>query len=97
MNPDSENFIYQEWTPDDCVNLESAREILNGLIGFRVKWLRTEKQKNQPNKTSITQWETEKVTFLEKRRHLNVLEQDNLSKIRVVYGAELKRLMACGY
>ncbi|OAD23834.1 hypothetical protein THIOM_000323 [Candidatus Thiomargarita nelsonii] len=86
----------QEWTQDDCVNLESAREILNGLIGFRVKWIRTEKEKIPPNKTSLAKWEKEKAALIEERKRLNVLEQDNVSKIRCVYGAMLKRLMAYG-
>ncbi|RKZ85499.1 MAG: hypothetical protein DRR19_16280 [Candidatus Parabeggiatoa sp. nov. 1] len=83
----------QEWTQDDCVNFESAREILSGLIGFRVKWIRYEREQIQPKTTDITKWEKEKATFIEERRRLNVLEQDNVSRIQRVYSTELKRLM----
>ena len=87
---------HQEWTQDDCVNLESAREILSGLIGFRVRWIRAEKEKTQPNQTNIDKWAQEKATFIGKRRRVNVLDQDNISKIQRVHGVELKRLMEYG-
>jgi hypothetical protein len=83
----------QEWTQDDCVNFESAREILSGLIGFRVKWIRAERDEIQPKTSNITKWEKEKTTFIEERRCLNVLEQNNVSRIQRVYGTELKQLM----
>jgi beta-lactamase class D len=83
----------QEWTQDDCVNFESAREILSGLIGFRTKWIRAERDKIQPKTTDIAKWKKEKATFIEERRSLNVLQQENVSRIQRVYGTELKRLM----
>lgn len=83
-----------EWTHEECVDYEVARETITALIGFRSEWIHQEQQKPAPDQASIARWEAETDAFVQELRGLDVRDRANIARIHRDYGAEVKRLNA---
>jgi hypothetical protein len=83
-----------EWSHDDCVMYESAREILSSLVGFRSMWIAREEAKAEPDASLIAAWEAETDELVAQMRGLLVTDRDRVDHVRKKLGPEVKRLIA---
>ena len=85
-----------KWSHEDCVKYESAREIVTSLMAFRSKWIGAEQRRSSPHAGRIAQWREERRQYVRELRGLDVGDRARVDRIRVEYGAEVKRLMELG-
>ena len=83
-----------QWSHDDCVNYESARELIVLLMAYRSEWISRERLKLQPDLALIASWSAERSAYAGELRGLDVGDRDNIARIRRDYGAEARRLAA---
>ncbi|WP_323004837.1 hypothetical protein [Denitromonas sp.] len=83
-----------QWTHDDCVNYESARELITELMAFRSEWIARERAKAEPDLPVIERWKAERGAYAAELRGLDVTDRENITRIRRDYGAEVRRLAA---
>ena len=81
-----------EWTQDESIRYEVAREAITALMAFRSQWIFEEEEKPLPDKMAIEQWETERAQFASELHGLSVYDQRKLASICRRYGPEIKRL-----
>lgn len=81
-----------QWTHEDCVNYESARELITHLMAFRSEWIARERAKTAPDLAAIECWSAERSTYAAELRGLDVTDRENIARIRRDYGAEIRRL-----
>lgn len=82
----------EEWTHEECVEYEVARETLGGLIGYRSAWIGKEEAKPNPDRAAIARWEVETDSLVAELRGLDVRGRENIARVLRDYGAELRRL-----
>ncbi|MDD3445955.1 MAG: hypothetical protein PHS60_11120 [Zavarzinia sp.] len=82
----------EEWTHEECVEYEVARETLGGLIGYRSAWIDVEGAKPIPDRAAIARWEAETDNLVAELRGLDVRDRANVARILRDYGGELRRL-----
>ena len=90
MNPENQ----PKWTHEDCVNYESARELITHLMAFRSEWISRERAKTAPDLAMIERWNAERGAYAAELRGLDVTDRENIARIRRDYGAEIRRLSA---
>ena len=83
-----------QWTHADCVNYESARELITELMAFRSEWIGLERAKALPDLSEIERWKTERGVYAAELRGLDVTDRETIARIRRDYGAEVRRLAA---
>jgi hypothetical protein len=83
-----------EWTHEECVSYESARELITYLMAFRSEWIGCEQAKPEPDLEAIERWKAERGAYAAELRGLDVTDRENITRIRRDYGAEAKRLGA---
>lgn len=83
-----------KWTHEDCVNYESARELITHLMAFRSEWIGRERAKAAPDLVAIERWNAERGAYAAELRGLDVTDRENIARIRRDYGAEIRRLSA---
>lgn len=83
-----------KWTHEDCVNYESARELITHLMAFRSEWIARERAKTAPDLETIERWNAERGAYAAELRELDVTDRENIARIRRDYGAEIRRLSA---
>ena len=88
MNPENQ----PKWTHEDCVNYESARELITHLMAFRSEWIARERAKVAPDLVAIERWNAERGSYAAELRGLDVTDRENIARIRRDYGAEIRRL-----
>lgn len=84
----------EQWTHEECVNYEVARECIGNLIAIRSKWLRNERKKAFPDSEAIARWKAEMSKYAQERRGLDMRDQEKIIRIGREYGAEIRRLHA---
>lgn len=84
----------EQWTHEECVDYEVARECIGGLIAIRSKWIYNEEKKLSPDLEAIARWDAEIDTYVQERRGLDLHDHENIARIRRDYGAEIRRLHA---
>lgn len=83
-----------EWTHEECVNYESAREIITSLIGFRSLWIGREEAKASPDVEKIQAWERETDDLVLELRGLLVTDREHVDRVRDACGAVVRQLVA---
>ena len=83
-----------QWSHDDCVNYESARELIALLMAYRSEWISRERLRPRPDLALIASWIGERSAYAGELRGLDVGDRDNIARIRRDYGAEARRLAA---
>lgn len=83
-----------DWTHEECVNYEVAREILTSLIGFRSLWIEREEALAQPDRSKIATWLGEMEAFARQQRGLQVTDRERVAQLRDEYGPIVKELVA---
>ena len=83
-----------QWTHEDCVNYESARELITELMAFRSEWIGCERAKTVPDLSAIERWKIERGAYAAELRGLDVTDRENIARIRRDHGAEVRRLAA---
>ncbi len=86
--------VQPQWTHDDCVNYESARELITELMAFRSEWIARERSKPIPDLSAIECWKAERGAYAAELRGLDVTDRENIARIRRDYGTEVRRLTA---
>jgi hypothetical protein len=81
-----------QWTHDDCVQYEVAREAITGLMAFRSQWIFDEQQKQQPDDTAIQEWRRQRAQLASELQGLDVTDRATNDRICREYGAEIQRL-----
>ena len=81
-----------EWTQEEAVHYEVARECITDMIAVRSAWLEAERQKDAPNTASIERWADERKRYVEELRALSIRDPENSNRVCREYGPELKRL-----
>jgi hypothetical protein len=83
-----------EWTHDECVDYEVARECIVEMIAVRSAWLDAERQKASPDETAMAQWSADQSAYFAELRALSIYDPANSARVCREYGPELKRLRA---
>ena len=83
-----------QWSQDDCVNYESARELIGLMMAYRSEWISRERLRPQPDLALVASWTAERSAYAAELRGLDVGDRDNIARIRRDYGAEARRLAA---
>ena len=83
-----------QWSHDDCVNYESARELIVLLMAYRSEWISRERLRPRPDLALIERWTAERTAYAGELRGLDVGDRENIGRIRRDYGAEARRLAA---
>jgi len=83
-----------QWTQDDCVNIESARDLITQLMAFRSEWIAVERAKSEPDVSVIERWRAERSAYAAELRGLDVTDREHIVRICRDYGAEVRRLAA---
>jgi hypothetical protein len=83
-----------EWTHDQCVDYESARECLTSLLAFHSRWIEEERQRPVPDVEKIAAWHAETARLAEVQQSLSIHDPETVARVRREYGAEVKRLRA---
>ena len=83
-----------QWSHDDCVNYESARELIVLLMAYRSEWISHERIRPRPDLALIANWTAERSAYAGELRGLDVGDRDNIARIRRDYGSEARRLAA---
>jgi hypothetical protein len=81
-----------EWTHEDCVQYEVAREAITALMAFRSQWIFDEQQKPAPDLETIAGWRAERSQLAAQLQGLDVRDKDTVKRICREYGPEIKRL-----
>jgi hypothetical protein len=81
-----------EWTHEDCVAYEVAREAITGLLAYRSQWIFDEQRKPAPDPGAIERWRAERSHYAAALRGLDVRDGERIARVRRDYGAELRRL-----
>jgi hypothetical protein len=83
-----------EWTQEQAVQYEVARESITALISFRSQWIFDEEAKRAPDQVAIGRWEGESAALAAELQGLDVRDHELVARICREYGAEIKRLDA---
>jgi hypothetical protein len=83
-----------EWSHEDCVEYEVARETITHLAAFRSAWIAAEEAKPAPDSAAIARWQAERTAYVMELRGLHALDRANISRICTEYGAQVKALSA---
>lgn len=83
-----------KWTHEDCVNYESARELITHVMAYRSEWIARERAKAAPDLSAIERWKAERGAYAAELRGLDVTDRENIARIRRDYGAEIRRMSA---
>jgi hypothetical protein len=83
-----------EWTQEQAVQYEVAREAITALMAFRSQWIFDEEQRAAPDHAAIERWEAESTALAAELRGLDVRDRERIAQICQTYGAEIKRLDA---
>ncbi len=86
--------IQPKWTHEECVNYESARELITHLMAFRSEWIARERAKIAPDLVAVERWSAQRSSYAAELRGLDVTDRENIARIRRDYGAEIRRLSA---
>jgi hypothetical protein len=83
-----------EWTHEDCVQYEVARESITALMAYRSQWIFDEQQKPAPDAAAIHRWRAERAQYAAELRGLDVRDRALIARVCRDYGAEIRRLDA---
>lgn len=83
-----------EWTHEECVDYEVARECVTELIAHRNSWIYQKQRKENPDRAIIERWEGQARQYMKEIDYLSVKDSANIERIQRDYGLECKRLMA---
>ncbi|HKP61488.1 MAG TPA: hypothetical protein VJV78_32385 [Polyangiales bacterium] len=83
-----------EWSQDQAVKYEVAREAITALMAFRSQWIFDEEGSAAPDLAAIESWRAERAAFAAELRSLDVRDQKTLARICELYGPEIRRLDA---
>lgn len=83
-----------EWTQDESIEYEVARESITALISFRSQWLFDEEAKPSPDQAAIERWRGESAALAAELHGLHVGDRERIARICREYGPEIKRLDA---
>jgi hypothetical protein len=83
-----------EWTQEEAIRYEVAREAVTALMAFRSQWIFDEEAKPSADHMLIERWESERAALAAELRGLHVCDHERVARICRVYGAEIRRLDA---
>ena len=83
-----------EWTQEQAVQYEVARESIATLMAFRSQWIFDEEHAGSPDLTAIARWRSERAVLAAELKGLDIRDQELIARICDTYGAEIRRLGA---
>ena len=83
-----------EWTQEQAVQYEVAREAITALIAFRSQWVFDEEGRPSPDHVAIERWNAESAALAAELKGLDVRDHERVARICREYGPEIQRLDA---
>jgi len=79
-----------EWTQDEAIAYECAREAINDLIGIKIGLVRKETDTENPDEELVAKLEEEITRLSRERTRLRLKDHANITRIRSEYGAIIR-------
>lgn len=80
----------EQWTQDEAIAFECARECITDLMGIQSGLLCEEENKRSPNQTSIDKYKVDLSRLFKERAALTVTNQTEIARVRSEYGAMVR-------
>jgi hypothetical protein len=77
----------QEWTQDEAIAYECAREVITDLRAILISQVYEESKKSHPDAELLERWEAESQRLFRERANLQVHDHAEIARIRAEYGA----------
>lgn len=78
--------IKPQWTQDEAISFEAAKECIGHWIAIHTEQIFNEKNKNFPDLFILKKLTDERLRLCEERRTFNYLDKSMIEKIRGTYG-----------
>jgi len=80
----------EQWTQDEAIAFECARECITDLMGIQSGLLCEEENKPNPDQASIDKFKAELSKLFRERTALTVTNQTEIARVRSEYGAMVR-------
>lgn len=80
----------EQWTQDDAINFECAREAITDLMGIQSGEIQLEENKPKPDQARIDGFKSELSRLFKERAALTVSNQAELTRVRSEYGVIIR-------
>jgi len=80
----------EQWTQEDVIAFESARECITHLMAIQSSLLYEEEKKSKPDQARIDGFKAELSRLLKERAALNVTNQTEIVRVRSECGARVR-------
>jgi hypothetical protein len=80
----------QEWTQDEAIDYECAREVITDLRAILISQIYEESKKPQPDAELVERWEAESQRLFRERANLHVHNHVEIARIHAEYGARIR-------
>ena len=80
----------QEWTQDEAIDFECAREVITDLRAILTTQIYEENNKEQPDAAKLEQLYAESSRLFRERANLHVTDHENVKRVLDRYGAQVR-------
>ena len=84
----------QEWTQDEAIAYECAREVITHLRAILTGEIAEENRKEQPDAQKLERLHAESSRLFRERAQLHVKDHEEIARVRAEYGARVRAYMA---